>query len=324
LPASPLHHVAGGFRNPPGSPESGGESGEWAAFLLRHLIVPNRGVTLPAGHVLTAAESRAGLEALARGEGIMWLGLASFLMRLGGRWIVTDPYLSAYASPVQGLGPRRYAPVPLALDELPPIDLVLLSHNHYDHLDLPTLRFLAEANRPAVITALGVGRYLQGLPFRELRELDWLDATDLGELSITCTPAIHFSKRSLFDANETLWCGFMASAGGRTVYFAADTAYGPVFAKDFAELPAPDMALLPIGAYEPRRLMRGVHCTPEEAVQIARDIGARRICGMHWGTIRLTDEPPFEPPARFRAAAHAAGYAEDAIHLPPIGGTVAL
>ena len=165
---------------------------------------------------------------------------------------------------------------------------------------------------------LDTGRYAQAL------ELDWLQQAEVAGIRITALPAIHFSKRGLLDRNASLWCGFLLEAAGRKVLFTGDTAYGPVFAETAPRMTQPDLALVPIGAYEPRPLMAGSHCTPEEGVAIGRAFGAKRLCAMHWGTILLTDEPAFEPPVRFRAAAMAEGYAEADAWTLAIGETRAL
>jgi N-acyl-phosphatidylethanolamine-hydrolysing phospholipase D len=323
-PGTPSHHTASGFRNPPGSPRRDGDFGDWFGFFYRGLT-RDAEVALPEGHVLPEPAVEAGIAAH-RGAGgsLTWLGHASFLIRCAGRTILTDPFLSEHASPVPPLGPRRFAPPGLTAARLPPIDVLLLSHNHYDHLDLPTLEALPGRSRTIAIVPLGLGHHFRERGYGRVHELDWGDEMTLGPLRIRPLPAIHFSKRTLFDRNQTLWTGYAIEGGGRRIYFAGDTAYGPVF-RELAAQEAPfDLALLPIGAYEPRRLMRATHATPEEAVQIGRDLGGRRLVAMHWGTIQLTDEPPFEPPGRFRAAAREAGYGEEDAWVMAIGETRAI
>lgn len=317
----PYHHAGGLFRNPPGSPERDGSTLDWAGFFWRNLNRRGDQPGLPPGHRLPPDAVRAGL---AGGDGATWLGHSSWLVRLAGLTLLTDPFLTDHASPVPPLGPRRFAPPALAPEALPPLDLVLLSHNHYDHLDRATLGRLPGRDRITLVTPLGVGRYVADLGFARTQELDWGQPVTHGAARVTATPAIHFSKRGLFDRNASLWCGFLIEAAGKRVYFAGDTAYGPVFEALGRDLAPLDLALVPIGAYEPRPLMRGTHCTPEEAVRIARHLGARRLAAMHWGTIRLTDEPWAEPPGRFRAAAAEAGYAPEACLVPAIGATIAL
>jgi N-acyl-phosphatidylethanolamine-hydrolysing phospholipase D len=318
-PGTPWHHTADGFRNPPGSPTPGGDRGDWFGFFWRNMNRDGQ-VALPAGHVLGEAET---LRLLAResGDSLTWLGHASFLIRAGGRNILTDPFLTRHASPLPPLGPERFAPPALPPAALPEVDVLLLSHNHYDHLDLPTLEALPRKSRMQVIVPLGVGRYLDGVGFARIDELDWGGRFELPGLRIHAVPAVHFSKRTLFDRNQTLWGGYLIEGGGRRIYFAGDTAYGPVFPQIGKDLGRLDMALLPIGAYEPRELMRGSHVTPEEAVRVGRDVAADRLVAMHWGTIQLTDEPPFEPPDRFRTAAAGGGWTADDAWVMAIGET---
>jgi N-acyl-phosphatidylethanolamine-hydrolysing phospholipase D len=317
----PWHHTADGFRNPQGSPARGGDPGAWRSFFWRR-FTDRGGVALPDGHVLPAAEAVDGaFNRRSDGDRLTWLGHASFLLRLDGRTILTDPFLSDHASPLPLLGPKRFAPPGLPVERLPPVDLLLLSHSHYDHLDLPTVGALAGKERTQVVVPLGLGGYFRARGYPKVEELDWYQELTQGELRVTALPAIHFSRRTVFDRNRTLWTGYALQGRSLRVYFAGDTAYGPVF-QEVGRQQAPfDLALLPIGAYEPRLLMQGSHATPEEALQIARDLRARRLVGMHWGTIRLTDEPPFEPPVRFRAAAAAAGYGEDDAWVMRIGET---
>jgi L-ascorbate metabolism protein UlaG (beta-lactamase superfamily) len=317
----PWHHTADGFRNPPGSPGHGGDFGDWTSFFLRRLGKGSPEVAVPDGHVLPAADVHAGLDGQNGADSLTWLGHASFLIRLDGRTVLTDPFLTDHASPVAPLGPRRFAPPALRPGELPPVDVILLSHNHYDHLDLATIEALPGKARIEVVAPLRLGRYFSERGYANVRELDWHQQTVVRDLRVTALPAIHFSKRTLFDRNQTLWTGYAVESRRQRIYFAGDTAYGPVFGELAAGLDRFDVALLPIGAYEPRVLMRGSHTTPEEAVQIGRELRAERIVGMHWGSIVLTDEPPFEPPERFRSAAAAAGWRDEATWIMRIGET---
>ncbi|MCB1882601.1 MAG: MBL fold metallo-hydrolase [Geminicoccaceae bacterium] len=322
-PGAPWHHVAGGFRNPKGSPVRGGDRGDWYGFLWRGLVTRDDPNVLPPGHVLDAAVVRKGLARHGDGDSLTWLGHASFLLRLGGRRVLTDPFLTDYASPLQrvGLGPRRFAPPGLRPEAVPPVDLLLLSHNHYDHMDLMTLERLPGLEGTVCVLPLKAGRYVDALRFERIVELDWWGSVEAAGLKVTLLPSIHFSARGLGDRNESLWGGFLIETAGKRVYFAGDTAYGPIFPEIGKAVREVDLALVPIGAYDPRPLMRASHCTPEEAVRIGRDLGAERLAAMHWGTIRLTDEPPFEPPTRFLPAAEAAGYKEDGAWVMAIGET---
>ena len=317
----PYHHTADGFRNPPGSPERGGDFGDWVSFLFRRLGRRSPEVVLPDGHVLPTAEVHAGINGQNGADSLTWLGHASFLIRLDGCTVLTDPFLTDYASPLAPLGPRRFAPPALRSDQLPRVDVLLLSHNHYDHLDLATIEALPGKAQIQVVVPLRLAGYFSERGYPNVQELDWHQQTVVRGLRVTALPAIHFSRRTLFDRNQTLWTGYVIEGRRKRLHFAGDTAYGPVFAELAAELDPFDLALLPIGAYEPRVLMRGSHTTPEEAVQIGRELRAERIVGMHWGSIVLTDEPPFEPPGRFRTAAAAAGWRDDATWVLRIGET---
>ena len=323
LPERPWHHTASGFRNPPGSPVRGGDFGDWTSFWLRRFgdaEQPN----LPPGHVLPPDAVAAGLRRQGDADRLTWLGHASFLIRLDGRTILTDPFLTTHASPVAPFGPERFAPPGLTPEQLPPIDILLLSHNHYDHLDLPTIEALPARERTQVIVPLQVGHYFTARGFPHVHELDWHDEVEAAGIKVTGLPAIHFSKRTLFDRNETLWAGYAVQSSGKRIHFAGDTGYGPIFPELGRNARPFDLSLVPIGAYEPRLLMQAVHVNPEEAVQVAREVNARRIVAMHWGTIQLADEPAFEPPARFRAAARAAGYGADHAWVMRIGETRAI
>ena len=319
LREKPAHHTGNGFRNPPGSPESGGDFGDWVGFFWRNA---NRdGSPPPPDHVLPRASVLRGLAL--DGDRITWLGHASFLLRLTGKTIVTDPFLSDYASPLPPLGPKRIAPPALRANELPPIDLLLLTHNHYDHMDLPSLDALPLASGAQAIVPLGLGAYVANRGFASVTEIDWHNQVTIGGLSVTALPAIHMSKRGLFDRNQTLWTSYALRGSGCSIYVAGDTAYGPIF-KEMKPINGFDLGLVPIGAYEPRLLMRGVHTTPEEAVAIGRDLGISRLVAKHWGTIQLTDEPLFEPPGRFRTAAARAGYDDNDVWVMKIGETRAI
>jgi N-acyl-phosphatidylethanolamine-hydrolysing phospholipase D len=319
----PYHHRADGrFRNPPGSPRREASRADFASFLARRFR--DRSVpAVPEDHVLSPERALAGLAAHDGADSVTWLGHAAFLIRLGGRTILTDPYLGGVAGPF-GFGPRRYVEPPLPVGALPPIDVLAVSHSHYDHLDAATIRALPRRERIEVVAPLRLGDFFRRRGFRNVHELDWWERRRFGALEAALLPAVHFSRRGPFDLNRTLWGGFGFAADGVRVYFSGDTAYGETFAEIGAREGPFDLALVGIGAYEPRPIMRASHATPEEAVRIGRDVGARALLGMHWGTVALTDEPAFEPPERFRAAAAAAGFAREDAWLLRIGETRAL
>lgn len=318
----PQHHVdGGGFRNPPGNPTAQASVSELAAFFWRRLR-QDRPV-VPAGHVVPHADALAAFTASAGKDTLTWLGHASFLIRVTGKTILTDPFLGEVAGP-SGFGPSRYTPPGLALADLPPIDIVLVSHNHYDHLDAATVEALPGKDRVQVIVPLGLGDFFRVRGYAHVHERDWYESVAVDDLEIEVLPAIHFSRRGLFDRNQTLWSSFAIRGGGLKLFHSGDTAYGPVF-REIGRRAGPfDIALVAIGAYAPRSIMQAAHVTPEEALGLAEDIGARRAIGMHWGTIELTDEPPFEPPRRFRAAAQARGWVAGRARVMRIGETLCL
>ncbi len=234
---------------------------------------------------------------------ITFINHATFLLQLGGANVLTDPQWSGRASPVQWAGPRRVRHPGIAFEQLPPIDVVLISHNHYDHLDLGTLHRLEQRYAPLFVTGLGNRRYLHRRGIAKVEELDWWQLfTFRDNLRITMTPAQHYSRRGLFDQNMSLWGGFWIELATKKLFFAADTGYADHFTQIRARLGAPDVALLPIGAYEPRWFMGPAHMNPEEAVRAHLDLGAALSIGMHFGTFQLTDEPIDEPVRALRAS----------------------
>ncbi|WP_297443174.1 MBL fold metallo-hydrolase [Acidocella sp.] len=253
-------------------------------------------------------------------DGVRFLGHAMFLIRLGDVWAITDPIFSARCSPSQTVGPQRVRAPGLGVAELPEIGLVLLSHNHYDHMDLGSLRALKGRFPGArIITPLGNGAYLARKGIGGSIELDWWESVRLGAVEVTITPARHFSARTLRDRRKMLWGGLVMKAEGKSVYFAGDTAYTGAFAEIGGRLGAPDLALLPIGAYEPRDFMRAVHMNPDDAVRACLDLGAKRAIGMHFGTFQLTAEE-IDAPVRALAAARAAhGVAEERFFTLDVG-----
>ena len=237
---------------------------------------------------------------------VSFINHATFLIRLPGAVILTDPIFSQRCSPVSWAGPQRARPPGIALADLPRPDIVLLSHNHYDHMDLPSLREIQRRDAPAVVTTLGNAPGLAELGIRAT-ELDWWQDTTIGALRITATPARHFAARTPFDRNRTLWAGFMIDADPGRILFAGDSGAGSHWQEIHDRLGPPDVALLPIGAYEPRWFMGPVHMNPEDAVQAHLALGARQSIGMHFGTFQLTDEAIDAPLHALDAAKPAAG-----------------
>jgi N-acyl-phosphatidylethanolamine-hydrolysing phospholipase D len=315
VPTPSHHRPGGGFRNP--WPNSG-----LAGFkdFLRWRVVERRGHQLapnPARDALPRSEPAIVRPRAQSGyRSVTWVGHATLLLQLGSLNVLTDPVWSERASPFQWIGPRRLMSPGIDFDTLPPIDLVLVSHNHYDHLDATTVRRIARRFPDAPwLCPIGLARVLQSLGVRQTIERDWWERVDLPHFSTTCAPAQHFSSRGLGDRNDTLWCSWVIEAGGVRVFFAGDTALHPEFGAIATRLGPFDLVMLPIGAYEPRWFMRSVHMNPEDAVEAYRALAdgaadAPPCLAIHWGTFRLTDEPVEEPPARFARRWREAG-------LPP-------
>lgn len=227
---------------------------------------------------------------------LTWIGHASFLARLGGRLFAIDPVWSTRL--VGGLGPRRLVPPGVPIGEVPPLDLVLVTHDHFDHMDAPTLRRLGRG--AVAVTPLGNGRFLRGEGFERIVELDWWERHEHGGLEVTLVPARHWSVRRPWDRNDALWGGFVVRGPEGVLYHAGDTAFFDGFSEIGRRLGPIDWALLPIGAYAPRWFMEPQHMDPEEAIAAFEQLRARHLVPMHWGTFALGDEPPGEPPAIVR------------------------
>jgi L-ascorbate metabolism protein UlaG (beta-lactamase superfamily) len=226
---------------------------------------------------------------------VTFIGHSTFLIRTAAGNILTDPMFSSRAGPLNMFGPRRVRPPAVPFDALPPIALVLLSHNHYDHCDLPTLRRLANRFDPLVVTPLANGRLVRSSGIGRIEELDWWQDSKASPLPVCLTPAQHFSARGPLDRDRALWGGFVLRAGATCIYFAGDTGYAPFFRDIRQRFGRVDLALLPIGAYEPRWFMRQVHMNPAEAVQAHLELDPSESIGMHFGTFRLTAEGIDDP-----------------------------
>lgn len=255
---------------------------------------------------------------------VTFIGHSTFLIQTAAGNLITDPVYSTYAGPFGRFGPKRVREPAVRFDDLPPISTILLSHCHYDHCDLPTLRRLVERDDPLIVTALGNSDLLESVGATKVEELDWWDTVKTAERSIMATPARHFSARTPFDKNQRLWCGFVFDAGPRRIYFAGDTAYAGFFTQIPNRIGAIDLALIPIGAYEPRWFMNVVHMNPADAVQAHVDIGARQSIGMHFGTFQLTTEGIDDPVRRLGEELQARGIRNEAFTTLGFGSSFLL
>jgi L-ascorbate metabolism protein UlaG (beta-lactamase superfamily) len=236
---------------------------------------------------------------------ITWIGHATVLVQINGKNILTDPHFSLRASPVQWIGPKRVVAPGMALEDLPRIHAVLISHDHYDSLDYNSI--MALMNRPGgkdthFYVGLGIGKWLRDWGVQQVVEMDWHETRSIDGLTVTAVPCRHWSKRALSRRNETLWAGWIVRSPTFSFYFVGDSGYSPVFRDIGAKYGPFDLAAIPIGAYEPRWFMKWNHMTPEEAVETHQDIRAKKSVAIHWGTFMLTDEPLDEPPARLAVA----------------------
>jgi N-acyl-phosphatidylethanolamine-hydrolysing phospholipase D len=335
VPPSPHHNPTGGFRNPwpDAEPAAAGDVARWQADRWRNPRVPNP----PPGHFPRSTPAFVAPRAAADQVTVTWVGHSTVLLQIGGLNVLTDPTWSNRASPLWFVGPRRLAPPAIDFDALPPIDVVLQSHNHYDHLDSRTVRRIARRHPDATWYApLGLAPTLRRWGVRAVVERDWWQSAEQRPLSgsssaattIGAAPAQHFSARGLRDRNRTLWCGWTIEAGGRRVYFAGDTGLHPEFG-EIAERYGPfDLVMLPIGAYEPRWFMRRVHMNPEDTIEAYRalsgpyaDVPSPTMLAIHWGTFRLTDEAAQEPPERVARLWKDAGLSNDKLWVLRHGET---
>ena len=316
---APAHHTADGFRN--NYPHAREESfWLWKWEQLRNGLPPPppEGWETPFVRTDSAALRRSD-----ENPRLTWIGHASFLYQAAGMNMLFDPHFSERASPVPFAGPRRIVALPLELEDLPPIDVVMISHNHYDHLDRTTVRELSKRHAGAVfLVPLGLKAWFREEGIARVEEFDWWRHHEAGGLRFTLVPVQHWSKRTLWDTNRSLWGGWVVEGAGLKLIHTGDLGYSRD-ARDIGERLGPfDVALVPIGAYAPRWFMKTMHIDVPEAIQVRSDLRAARAIGMHWGTFEaLTDEPLDEPPAWLLRERAAAGLAPDQFDLMKVGET---
>jgi N-acyl-phosphatidylethanolamine-hydrolysing phospholipase D len=332
--AVPHHHRAQGFQNNylEFEPKGFGDLLRWRIDALREgLPRPPRTVTpmVPADIAFVHANGRAGLR---MEPALTWIGHATMLAQFGGINLLTDPMFSERASPVGFIGPKRHVAPGIALAELPHIDVVLISHDHYDHLDDASVRGLNSqpGGPPLFIVPLGVKTWMAKRDIGNVIELDWGQSRRVGAVEIVLTPVQHWSGRGLTDRLATLWGGYAVFAPDLHLFFSGDTGYSKDFTdirNRFAQRQTTalgggfDVALIPIGAYGPRWFMASQHVNPAEAVQIHVDLGAKRSVGIHWGIFELTDESLDEPPQEIAQERRARGLTDEAFTVFAVGET---
>ena len=315
----PTHHAPGGdFRNldPTFTRPSGWT--RWTFILRRswQTLTTPRSFDAP-----RVANDGAALRAVPPPATLTWIGHATLLVQVDGLTILTDPQWSDRAGPTSWIGPRRLSPPGLPFESLPHVDVVVISHDHYDHLDLPTVRRLAATHDPLFLVPLGLKAWFQDNGMTHVEELDWWQEHEQRGVRFVCVPAQHFSQRSLWDASRRLWASWVIAGRERRLYFGGDTGYFDGFKEAGRRLGPFDVAALAIGAYSPAEIMKAVHTTPEEAVQAFVDLDARVMLGIHWGTFDLAEEPLDEPPVRMRADFERRGLDSARGFIPRIGET---
>ncbi|MEN8133369.1 MAG: MBL fold metallo-hydrolase [Pseudomonadota bacterium] len=315
----PGHHTQNGFRNYPDDPEFGPvNSGFYFRRVMDSFFLPD----VPGDHYLPEKDAIERYQQLAGHNTITWLGHATFLIRMNGLTILTDPFLTEYSGPFWIIGARRFVQPGISLDNLPPIDIVVATHNHPDHLDAETIESLPVKDNIRVFAPLGLTPFFKDKGYTHVEELDWEESHTFGGIEFTALPTIHYSGRGMNDKNKTLWCAWSIKSPSTKVFFSGDTAYSPTIFKNIGEERGPyDAALVTIGAYKTRQYGPASHLTPEEAIKVVMETHSDIAVAMHWGTIELSDEPPLEPPERFKKAALQNDLPADNVWVMKIGET---
>ena len=316
----PYHHLSDGtFRNPEGSPKRDPNI-KWS-YKIFNAERKKISLEYPKNHVISREEVLKNLEANKKNDYVLWLGHASFIIKLGNTTIITDPVFSKNTGPLI-FGPKRYVDPAIKLNEIPPIDLFLLTHNHYDHLDMSTIRNFPY-KKAKVILPLKLSKYFKR--YKDVNELDWYDEIKINDkIKITLLPAVHWSKRSLTDTNKTLWGNFLIEYKDKKILFACDTGVGNIYKELGNKFGPIDLTFINIGAYNffpimPIKDKSVYHTNPEEALSVARDLKSKKVIGMHWGTVVLSLEPIMEPPKRFKDNAENFGFKKDDTIIFSIG-----
>ena len=307
----PYHHLPDGtFRNPEGSPKR--DSNVKWSYKIFNAERKKIKIDFPKDHIVPRDKVLKDLHQNKDSDYIVWIGHATFLIKLGDTTIITDPVFSKNTGPLT-FGPKRYVDPAIKLDEVPKTDLLLLTHNHYDHLDASAIRNFPHKNTK-VLLPLKLSKYFKR--FKDVNELDWYDEIQVNkDIKVTLLPAVHWSKRSLWDTNKTLWGNFLIEYKGKKILFASDTGYGNIY-KELGNKYGPiDVTFINIGAYNfypmmPVKDKSIYHTNPEEALQIGKDLNSKKVVGMHWGTVVLSLEPIMEPPKRFKDSAKNFGYSK--------------
>lgn len=315
----PKHHTENGFRNYPVNPDFGSVG---SAFYFRRVLDSFFLPDVRDGHFLSEKDAITQFQQFNGSDSITWLGHSTFLIRINGKTVLTDPFLSEYASPFWIFGPRRFVQPGISLENLPPIDIVVVSHNHLDHLDEETIESLQGKQNIHVFVPLGLKPFFEERGYIHINELDWNMSSTYDDMEFTALPAVHYSGRGITDKNKTLWCSWAISSEFVKLFFSGDTSYSPTIFKTIGKQRGPfDLSIVTIGTYKTRKSGPASHLTPEEAVKVVMETKSKVAVAMHWGTIELSDEPPWEPPVRFKKAAQENGLSPDKTWVMKIGET---
>ena len=314
----PKHHTENGFRNYP-LIEPADTKG--FKFIWNRIFSSSKPDEIPADHLIGEKRAIDRYKKLSNEDTITWIGQSTALLKINGKVILTDPFFSKRAGPGI-LGPSRSVPPGISAKYLPAVDIIVISHNHYDHLDADFVDSLPNKKGIEVVVPLGIGKFFRDKDYIRIYELDWHQTATVEGLKFTSHPMVHYSSRGLFDKNETLWCSWSILSSKKKLFFAGDTAYSPiVFQEIGAEIGGFDYALLPIGTYGNRKYGFNNHMNPMESFQAGLDIKTQAMIAIHWGTIDLSEEPLFEPAELFKNVAIEKEFDPNRLWILKIGET---
>lgn len=317
----PKHHTENGFRNYPiiEPVETQG-----LKFIWNRIFSSTNSDKIPADHLIDEKRAIDSIIELGNEDSITWIGQSTTLLKIDGKVILTDPFFSDRSGP-GGFGPRRSVPPGITAKNLPEVKIIVISHNHYDHLDADFIESLPNKKDVDVVVPLGIGPFFREKDYVKIHELDWHQSVTIEGLQFNSHPMVHFSGRGLFDKNDTLWCSWSILSSKKKLFFAGDTAYSPTIYKEIgAEMEGFDYALLPIGTYGNRKYGFNNHMNPMESFQTGLDLKAQTMVAIHWGTIDLSEEPLYEPAELFKKAALDKGFDPKRLWIMKIGETLPL
>ena len=315
---NPGHHTQDGFRN---YPLIAPADTQGFKFIWNRVFSAPKPDDIPADHFIDEENAVHGFNQLRNQDTITWIGQSTALLEVNGNVILTDPFFSRRAGP--GIfGPSRSVSPGISAKNLPEVDIIVISHNHYDHLDADFVESLPNKKDIDVIVPLGLGAFFRDKDYIHIHELDWHQTVTIEELTFTSHPMVHYSGRGLFDKNETLWCAWSILSAKKRLFFAGDTAFSPKIFKEIgADMGGFDYALLPIGTYGNRKYGFNNHMNPTESFQAGLDVKAQTMIAIHWGTIDLSEEPLFEPAVVFKQSALEKAFDPKRLWILKIGET---